>query len=131
MDDARDDRPLGQLFGDLSRQLGTLVRKEIELARTEMTGRATAVGRDAGILGAGVAALYAAFLAVMFAVILLLADAGITPWVAALLVGVVVAIVGAGLVAAGRSGLARSDVAPKATIETLKEDAQWAKQRIK
>jgi Fe2+ transport system protein B len=131
MDDTRDDRSLGQLFGDLSRQLGTLVRKEIELARTEMTTRATAVSRDAAMLGVGIAALYAAFLAAMFAVILLLVDAGLTPWVSALLVAAVIGIAGGALVARGRSELVRTDVAPQQTIETLKEDAQWAKQRIK
>ena len=131
MQDTRDDRSLGQLFGDLSRQLGTLVRKEIDLARTEMTTRATTVGRDAAVLGVGAAALYAAFLGVMFAVVLLLIDAGLTPWVSALLVAIVVGVVGGALVARGREQLARTDVAPQATIETLKEDAQWAKQRIK
>jgi hypothetical protein len=131
MDDTRDDRSLGQLFGDLSRQLGTLVRKEIELARTEMTTRATAVGRDAAMLGVGAAALYAAFLAAMLAVILLLIDAGLAPWFSALLVAVVIGIVGGALVARGRAELAGRDVAPQQTIETLKEDAQWAKQRIK
>jgi hypothetical protein len=131
MDETRDERSLGQLFGDLSRQLGTLVRKEIELARAEMTTRATAVGRDAAMLGVGAAALYAAFLGAMFAVILLLIDAGLTPWVSALLVAVVVAIVGGALVARGRAAIARTDVAPQQTIETLKEDAQWAKERIK
>jgi uncharacterized membrane protein len=131
MDEARDERSLGQLFGDLSRQLGTLVRKEIELARTEMTTRATAVSRDAAMLGVGAAALYAAFLGAMFAVILLLIDAGLTPWVSALLVAVIVAIVGGALVARGRSALAQTGVAPQHTIETLKEDAQWAKERIK
>jgi uncharacterized membrane protein len=131
MDDTRDERSLGQLFGDLSRQLGTLVRKEIELARTEMTTRATAVGRDAAMLGVGAAALYAAFLGAMFAVALLLIDAGLAPWVSALLVTVVVAVVGGALVMRGRSALAQTDVAPQQTIETLKEDAQWAKERIK
>src|SRR3954463_9826685 len=105
MDETRDDRSLGQLFGDLSRQLGTLVRKEIELARTEMTTRATAVSRDAAMLGAGTAALYAAFLGLMFAAVLLLIDAGLTPWMAALLVAVVVGIVGGALVARGPEGL--------------------------
>src|SRR3954469_23567957 len=131
MDDTRDDRSLGQLFGDLSRQLGTLVRKEIELARTEMTTRATSLSRDAAMLGVGVAALYAAFLGALFALVLLLVDAGLTPWVSALLVAAVVGIVGGAPVARGRSELARSGVAPEQTIETLKEDAQWAKQRIK
>jgi hypothetical protein len=131
MVDTRDERSLGQLFGDLSRQLGTLVRKEIELARTEMTTRATAVSRDAAMVGIGGAALYAAFLAAMFAVVLLLIDAGLTPWVSALLVALVVGIVGGALVARGRTGLVQTDVAPQQTIETLKEDAQWAKERIK
>jgi hypothetical protein len=131
MDDTRDDRSLGQLFGDLSRQLGTLVRKEIELARTEMTTRATAVGRDAAMLGVGTAALYAAFLGLMFAAVLLLIDAGLTPWMAALLVAVVVGIVGGALVARGRQALAQSEMAPRATIDTLRDDADWAKERIK
>jgi Fe2+ transport system protein B len=131
MVDTRDERSLGQLFGDLSRQFGTLVRKEIELARTEMTTRATAVSRDAAIVGVGAAALYAAFLAAMFAVVLLLVDAGLTPWVSALLVALVVGIAGGALVARGRASLTRADVAPQQTIETLKEDAQWAKERIK
>jgi uncharacterized membrane protein len=131
MDEVRDERSLGQLFGDLSRQLGTLVRKEIELARTEMTTRATAVSRDAAMLGVGAAALYAAFLGAMVAVSLLLIDAGLTPWVSALLVAVVVAIVGGALVARGRSALAQTGIAPQQTIETLKEDAQWAKERVK
>ena len=129
--DTRDDRSLGQLFGDLSRQLGTLVRQEIELARTEMTTRATAVGRDAAMVGVGAAALYAAFLAAMLAVVLLLIDAGVTPWLAALLVAAAVGVLGGALVTRGRSELARADIAPQQTIETLKEDAQWAKEKIK
>ncbi|HKG57666.1 MAG TPA: phage holin family protein [Candidatus Limnocylindrales bacterium] len=131
MDETRDERSLGQLFGDLSRQLGTLVRKEIELARTEMTTRATAVGRDAAMLGAGTAALYAAFLGLMFAAVLLLIDAGLTPWMAALLVAIVVGIIGGALVARGRAALQQSEMAPRATIDTLRDDADWAKERIK
>jgi hypothetical protein len=131
MDETRDERSLGQLFGDLSRQLGTLVRKEIELARTEMTSRATAVGRDAAMLGAGGAILYGAFLFVLLAVVLLLIDAGLTPWMSALLVAVVVGIIGGALVARGRSALAQAEMAPRQTLDTLKDDADWAKERIK
>src|SRR5688500_20246716 len=86
MDAQRDDRSLGQLFGDLTRQLGTLVRKEIELARTEMTTRVTTVGRDAAMLGAGGALAYAALLVALIAVALLLIDIGLTPWLAFLIV---------------------------------------------
>ncbi|MBA2701024.1 MAG: phage holin family protein [Chloroflexi bacterium] len=130
MDDRKDERSLGQLFGDLSRQLSTLVRQEIDLARTEVTGKAGAMSRDAAFIGVGGALLYAALLAVLAAVTLLLVDAGLTPWLAALIVGIAVAVIGGALIARGRSGLSRTELTPRRTIETLKDDADWAKERI-
>ena len=130
MDPARDDRSLGTLFGDLTRQLGTLVRQEIELARTEMTSRATAAGRDAAIVGVGSALLYAGFLGLMAAVTLWLIDAGADAWVAALFVGVVVLAIGVALVLRGRRGLTTLDLAPKRTVETVRDDAEWAKEQL-
>jgi hypothetical protein len=127
----RDDRPLGQLFGDLSRQLSTLVRQEIELARTEVTTKARAVSRDAAMIGVGSAVVYAGLLALVAAVVLLLIETGLTPWIAALIVGVLTAAIGGLLIARGRSGLAENDLAPRRTIETLKDDADWAKERMK
>jgi len=126
----RDDRSLGQLFGDLTRDITILVRKEIELARTEMTHRAGSLGRDAATAGVGGALIYAGFLGLMAAVILLLARAGLDAWLAALIVGLVVVAVGAFLVQRGRSGIARTSVAPRRTVETLKDDAEWAKEQM-
>ncbi len=131
MDAQRDDRSLGQLFGDLTRQLGTLVRKEIELARTERTTRATTVGRDAAMLGAGGALAYAALLVALIAVALLLIDIGLTPWLAFLIVAAIVGAIAAVLIQRGRAELQRAQLAPRQTIETLKEDAEWAKQQVK
>jgi hypothetical protein len=131
MDAQRDDRSLGQLFGDLSRQLGTLVRKEIDLARTEMTTRATTVGRDAAIVGAGGALAYAALLVALVGFALLLVDIGLTPWLAFLLVAAVVGVVAAVLIQRGRAELQKDKLVPEQTIETLKEDAEWAKQQVK
>ncbi|MFL5778675.1 MAG: phage holin family protein [Chloroflexota bacterium] len=131
MDERRDERSLGQLFGDVSRQLSTLIRQEIELARTEMTTKATTVGRDAALIGVGGALVYAGVLALMAALILALADAGWQPWVAALLVGIVVLAIGAVLGVRGRDGLTKAEVAPRRTIETLRDDAEWAKERVK
>jgi hypothetical protein len=131
MDAQRDDRSLGQLFGDLSRQLGTLVHKEIELAKTEMTVKATSVGRDAALIGAGAAVGYAALLIAMVAISLLLIQIGLTPWIAFLLVAAIAAVVAAVLISKGRAELQKADLAPRATIETLKEDAEWAKERVK
>ena len=131
MDARRDERSLGDLFGDLSRQLSTLVRKEIELARTEVTSRARAATQDAALIGAGGALAYAGVLVLLGAVVLVLVDAGLEPWVAALLVAVVVMAIGAALVWRGREGLRTTSLAPERTIETLKEDAEWAKEQIK
>ena len=131
MDARRDERSLGDLFGDLSRQLSTLVRKEIDLARTEVTSRARAATQDAALVGAGGALAYAGLLVLLAAVVLLLIDAGLEPWLAALLVAVAVMAIGAALVWRGREGLRTTSLTPERTIETLKEDAEWAKEQIR
>jgi len=131
MDTSSDDRSLGQLFGDLSRQLGTLVRQEIELAKTETTSRVTSVGRDAAMIGAGAALGYAALLVGLVGIAILLADLGLTPWLAFVVVALVIGGIAAVLIQQGRERLQRTDVAPRQTIETLKDDAAWAKERVK
>jgi hypothetical protein len=127
----RDQRSLGELFGDLTRQMSTLVRQEIDLARAEVTGKATAAARDVAIMGAGVGLLYAGLLALVGAAVLFLADQGVTPWLAAVIVAIVVAGVGGLLVMSGRQAIANRDMAPKRTVDTLKDDAEWAKERVK
>jgi len=131
MDAHRDERSLGQLFGDLSRQLSTLVQQEITLARTEVTARATTVGRNAAMLGAGAVLAYAALLVALVGIALLLVDLGVTPWLAFIVVAAVTGGVAAVLIVRGRQQLQEMDLAPRETIETLKEDAQWAKERVK
>ena len=131
MDAKRDDRSLGQLFGDLSRQFGTLVHQEIELAKTEVATQAKTVSRDAAMVGAGAALAYGALLIALVAVSLLLAQLGVTPWLAFLIVAVVVGVIGAVLIQRGRSELQKADLTPRTTIDTLKEDAEWAKEQVK
>ena len=131
MEARRDDRSLGQLFGDLSRQLSTLIRQEIDLARTEMTARATAVTRDGALIGAGAAVGYAGLLFLLAAFVALLIDAGLDPWLAALLVGLAALAAGGVMVWRGREGLRTATLVPERTIETLKDDAEWAKEQIK
>jgi hypothetical protein len=130
MEQRRDDRSLGQLFADLTRDLSVLVRKEFELARTEVTHGFTSIGRDAAIAGVGGALIYAGFLALMAAVILGLAKAGLDPWIAALLVGLCVVGVGAACVQKGRTGIAQTSIAPKRTVETIRDDAEWAREQM-
>jgi VIT1/CCC1 family predicted Fe2+/Mn2+ transporter len=128
--DRTDDRSLGELLNDLTRQLSELVRQEIRLARVETTARVGAVARNGALIGVGAALAYAGLFAIGAALILLLIDAGLEPWVAALVVGLAVVVVGALLVMAGRSALRTADLTPRQTIDTLKEDAAWAKDRM-
>jgi len=128
---ANEDRSLGELFAELSRETTTLIRQEVDLAKTEMSHKATAVGKDVGFLAAGGAVLYAGLLALIAAVVIGLGQAGLTWWVSALLVGLVVAGIGGFLVWRGLSNLKTMTMAPQETIQTLKEDARWAKEQTK
>jgi len=131
MQTGRDDRSLGELFAELAQETSTLVRQEVELARVELGQKASRIGRDIASLVLGGAVAYAGFLAIMAAVIVALADAGLDWWLAALLVGLVVAGVGAALLARGRAALQNASLAPSRTVETLKEDQEWAKEQIR
>ncbi len=130
MQQSRDDRSLGELFAELAQETSTLVRQEVNLAKTEMSQKASRAGRHIGILAAGGAVAYAGLLAILAAVIVLL-DNVMPLWVSALLVGLVVAVVGYLLVRRALDALKREDFAPRETMETLKEDQRWAKEQTK
>jgi xanthine/uracil permease len=125
----KEERSLGELFGELSRETGELIRNEVALARVEVSQKLSRMGRDVGSLAVGGAIAYAGFLAILAAIILGLAEF-IPAWIAALIVGLVVAGIGYFLVQRGLDNLKRQDIAPTQTIETLKEDTEWAKQQM-
>jgi hypothetical protein len=131
MDSPREDRSLGQLFGDLSRQMSTLVQQEIALAKTEMTSSVTSVGRDAAMIGTGAALAHAALLVGLVTIGLILIELGLQPWIAFLLVTAVVGVIAFVLIQRGREQLKQTDVTPRETIKTLKDDAEWAKEQVK
>jgi hypothetical protein len=126
----RDERSLGELFSDLARETSTLVRQEVQLAKTEMTQKATAVGKDVGFLAVGGAVAYAGLLALIATLIIVLGTIGLPWWLASLIVGVVVAGIGYFLVQKGLNALKHESMAPQQTIQTLKEDRQWAKEQM-
>ncbi len=126
---AGDNRSLGDLFAELTHETTTLVRQEVELAKTEMSHKAAEVGKDVGFLVAGGAVLYAGFLALVATVIIALAYA-IPWWLSALIVSIVVLAIGGFLVMRGMDNLKKTNLAPTQTLETLKEDATWTKDQI-
>jgi hypothetical protein len=123
--DARD-RPIGELVKDLSQQTSTLVRKEIELARAELQQKGKVAGKGAGLMaGAAVAGLLA--LGALTAGLIALLDKAMATWIAALIVMALWAVVAAVLAKAGQSALQRATPPAPQTVETVKEDIQWAK----
>ena len=131
MQQTNDERSLGDLFGDLARDMGTLVGQEVALARTELTEKATQVGKDVAMLAVGGLVAYAGLLAIIASVIVLIADRGVPLWASALIVGGIVALIGYLLVQRGISALKRQDLTPRQTLESLKEDTQWAKEQVR
>ena len=120
------DRPVGELVKDLSAQTSTLVRQEIDLARAELTEKGKLAGKGAGLLaGAAVTGLLA--LGALTAGLIALLDKAMATWVAALIVMALWAIVAAVLAKAGQSALKRATPPAPQTVETVKEDIQWAK----
>jgi hypothetical protein len=120
------DRGVGELVKDLASQTSTLVRQEIQLAQAEVTQKGKVAGKGAGMLaGAAVAALLA--LGALTAALIALLDNWMATWVAALIVMVLWAIVAAVLAKSGQKALQRATPPAPQTVETVKEDIQWAK----
>ena len=127
----KEDRSIGELFADLAKESSVLVRQEVALAKAEMTQKAGEVGKDIGFLAVGGLVLYAGLLAIIAAIIIVLGTVGVPWWLSALLVGLIVAGVGYFLVQKGLKALKRENLAPRQTIQTLKEDAEWAKEQVR
>lgn len=122
-----DPRSLGEMFADLSRDTRTLIQQEIQLARTELAQNVSRMTGSVTMIVAGGLIAYGGLLAIVAAVVLALIAVGLAPWAAALLGGVVIAGIGYGLLRAGLGAFRPTDLAPRQTIETLKEDARWLK----
>ena len=121
----RSEASLGELLSEMTSELSSLFRQEVELAKVEARQEASRAVRAASKLAlAGVAALLAALLASMAGAWLL--DQAINRALAFLIVGIAWAIVGALLYTTGRRDLKDLEALP-ATRETIKEDVQWAK----
>ena len=125
------DQSTGDLVKALSEQTSELVRKEVDLAKAELTEKGKKAGVGAGMFGAG--GLLAIFgLAVLTAALIAGLSEGMDTWLAALIVGVIY-LAGAGIAALmGRERIREATpLAPEQAVETTKEDIQWAKTQVR
>jgi membrane protein len=123
-------RSVSDVLQDIIGNLQQIVRDEFRLAKVEVEGKARRAARPASILAAGaVLGLYGLgflLLAAVYGLSLVIA-----PWLAALLVGAVLALVAAILVGSGRSRLKQIDPVPEKTVQSMKENVQWTKEQTK
>ncbi|MES1193731.1 MAG: phage holin family protein [Solirubrobacterales bacterium] len=123
-------RPAGELVKDLSTQVSTLVRQELELAKVELTEKGKQAGIGAGMFGgAGLFALYG--LGALVATAILGLATAVDGWLAALIVAAVLFIVAGVLALLGRARTKRAvPPMPEQTVETLKEDVRYTKEHV-
>ena len=123
------DRPLGEVAGELTRDLSLLVRQELELAKAEMKEKGRVAAPGLGMIGgAGAAGLLAA--GALTAFLILALSIFLPDWSAAVIVGALLAVVAYVLVKQGKERVQKAgSPMPEQTIETVKEDVEWAKTR--
>ena len=121
---------LGDLFGSLAADMSTLMRKEVSLAKTEMTDKATTAGKNIGALVVGGLVAYTGLL-VLLATLVMGLDEYMATGLAALIVGGVLAIIGGIMVMQGINTLRDMNLKPEKTIESLKEDKEWLQEQTK
>ena len=121
---------VGELVGKVTTDLSTLMRQEFALAKAELTEEAKKAGKGAGALGA---AGYLGYLASIFAslTIMFLLDLVVPLWAAALIVTALYGLIAFVLFSKGKKQMKTVDPTPRQTVETLKEDVQWAKDQTR
>jgi uncharacterized membrane protein YqjE len=125
-----EQRTIGELFGQLSQDMSLLVRQEVTLARVELSQKLSRFRQNATSVLAGAAVAYFGALALVAALVLILTQVvGMAAWLAALLVGAVLAVTGFVMVRRSLRDMRQIDPTPRRTVATLKDDVEWAKEQ--
>jgi xanthine/uracil permease len=128
------DRTLIGLFSDLWRETQTLVHQEAELAKAEISEKVSQVTTGAAEIAAGGAILFAGFIVLLFAAVGaldLVIDSPHSAWLAPLIVGLVVMIIGYVALSRGRRQMKAESLAPERTMQSLRRDVELSKEHVK
>lgn len=125
----REERSFGELFGRLTEDMSLLMRQEVQLVKAEMKETMSRATTDLVAVGGGGLVALAGGLTLVAALVLVLVAIGIAAWLSALIVGAVLAGVGFMMLKRGLNDLKHVDITPRRTVETLKDDVQWAKEQ--
>jgi hypothetical protein len=129
---ARDgqDRPIGELFGKLASETGTLVRQEMKLATGELQRKAAYASRQVVVVAAGSLVGLASLLILLLSLVLVL-GAVMKIWLASLIVGLVVAAVAGSMVLKGAKALRTMEPKPTETIRSLQDTKAWVQEQVR
>lgn len=137
MPPVQEERSIGQLLKELRDETTTLLRQEVDLAKTEMSEKASRFGTNVGALAMGGAVLFLGALALLAAVVYGLTSlldqfmsVGVAIWLAPLLVGLVLAGIGYSLTKKALDTLKQESLAPKKTAQSLQENKEWLKSKM-
>lgn len=130
MHNDRDNRPLGELFKDLSHDTQKLINQEIELAKTEISEKVSRMLKDVASIAIGGFVAYTGVLVLVAAIVLALGKF-LPLWASALIIGVIISGVGVFMLMKGLKHLKQARMTPEKTAESLKETAKWAKAQMK
>jgi hypothetical protein len=137
MQAVREERSIGQLLKELRDETTTLLRQEVDLAKTEMSEKASRVGSNLGSLAMGGGVAFLGALALLAAVVYGLTSilnqfmsVGVAIWLAPLIVGAALAAIGYSLVQKALATLRQESLTPRKTNETLQENKEWLKARM-
>lgn len=129
----REGRSLIALFSDLWRETSTLVHEEAELAKAEISEKVSQVGTGVAAIAIGGAIVFAGFIVLLFAAVnglAMMLPPDHAEWLAPLIVGLAVMLIGFIALAKGRSELKASNLTPERTAESLRRDGQLVKEHV-
>lgn len=124
------EKPLTELMRDLIDQVAKMIRHEIGLARAEMSEKASQAGSGISMLAMALVLGIAALVILLLAAVLALNNV-MDPWASALLVGGVTALIAFALAAKGKSNLRARNLMPSRTIDSVRTDAQFAREKVR
>lgn len=129
----RHDKSLAELFSDLTRETVDLVRQEIALGRAEISQKISSAEKGLTAIAIGAAFLLAGLFIILQAVVgavALMLPPDLAPWLAPLIVGVVIAIIGFAMLKGGSSKLHADKLVPRRTMDSLVRDKNVAKEKL-
>lgn len=133
----KEERSIGQLLKELTQESSTLLKQEVNLAKTEMSEKASRIGANLGEVAVGGAVALLGAIALLLAAVYGLTSIlnnfmsqEVAVWLAPLIVGLILAAVGYSLIKKALATLKQESITPQRTTQSLQENKEWLKEKI-